>query len=333
MDIYGLADNETLEHNHVRPNHSFYDYNSFETFDEFIEFEENAAAYNEEIARIIFNVYQIIVYIIGLIGNLFVIQAILRKSHLQTPIYIFLMNLALADIYTSTSILIHHFGVNAFRDWLQLEYTCSLLFYFPYIGEYSVISFLLIITSIAFMRKIDIKSPRAVNATVWIAATIVSLPYLQLFTQKQFGSEKFFYCGLSEIGSTFGFLATNHFEQAKSLFHPVFTLVYVLYHKTSKGTFFERSTRNDFLVKIVVAQITLKAPSTIGYAVHSYLDVSFANPMWIFAPIMFYLSTMSYRPILYVTCNEDFKREFKNLFGSSGNVTYESFQLHESDEV
>ncbi|XP_063158412.1 olfactory receptor 14A16-like [Candoia aspera] len=121
----------------------------------------------------------LILYLITLTGNFLIISAVVFDSHLHTPMYFFLMNLALQNI-GSVSVIVPKSIINSFMNIQQISYpecvTQVLLFLFFVDSDISLLTvmaydrYVAICNPLHYDMKINRKGCTQMVGSVWIAS-------------------------------------------------------------------------------------------------------------------------------------------------------------------
>ncbi|XP_078507006.1 olfactory receptor 1G1-like [Lissotriton helveticus] len=132
-----------------------------------------------------------IVYVMTLIGNLLIMSIVFSRSHLHTPMYFFLINVAFIDI-TCISLTFPHMLAHFFQTGTLISLTkCLLQIYFFIL---LLVTEFLILTVMAYDRYVAICHPlhymSIVNKNMciqlasgsWLCGTLIPVPYAVLFS-------------------------------------------------------------------------------------------------------------------------------------------------------
>uniref|UniRef100_A0A915D2B0 G-protein coupled receptors family 1 profile domain-containing protein n=1 Tax=Ditylenchus dipsaci TaxID=166011 RepID=A0A915D2B0_9BILA len=153
---------------------------------------------NSPQAMSIFAFIYLNIFVLGLVGNLFIICLTYRHRHLQTVQNIFILNLAISDVIVCLLSLPFTPVTNVYKNWLFGKPICHLL---PMVQAVSVFVSTFSLSAIAIDRYNLVVRPyahpiRVQGATVlaiisWVLSVVVSLPYAYYMILEQYPG----YCG------------------------------------------------------------------------------------------------------------------------------------------
>ncbi|XP_063284196.1 olfactory receptor 8H1-like [Pelobates fuscus] len=119
------------------------------------DFQILAFSTNEEIQPILF-VFFFFIYLIGLLGNVIIITVTCADAHLHTPMYFFLCNLSLIDIFYTTTTLPKLLDILLTGNQLISFVECfTQMFFFTFVGSIEVV----LLSSMAYDRYVAICNP------------------------------------------------------------------------------------------------------------------------------------------------------------------------------
>ncbi|CEF68501.1 Prolactin-releasing peptide receptor [Strongyloides ratti] len=140
---------------------------------------------NHLLAIIIIAIYYTIIFILGLIGNLYIIILTLKHKSLQSVQNIFILNLAISDIFLCLmSIPITPF-VNIYKEWIFGSPACRISGSIQGIGIFISTYSLCAIAIDRYYRLVE--SPKTsltkiqaifATLTIWIISFIITFPYI-----------------------------------------------------------------------------------------------------------------------------------------------------------
>ncbi|XP_031618626.1 neuropeptide SIFamide receptor-like [Contarinia nasturtii] len=141
----------------------------------------------------VYCVAYVIVFIVGLIGNSFVIAVVLRSPRMRTVTNYFIVNLAVADILVIVFCLPATLMSNIFVPWILGNIMCKVV---PYIQGVSVAASVYSLCAVSIDRFLAIwwplkmqlskKRARIMIGCIWIIALITTVPWA-LFFQLEWG--------------------------------------------------------------------------------------------------------------------------------------------------
>ncbi|XP_078510235.1 olfactory receptor 1G1-like [Lissotriton helveticus] len=152
-----------------------------------------------------------IIYVMTLIGNLLIMSIVYSSSHLHTPMYLFLINVAFIDI-TNISVTYPHMLIHFFQTGTLISLTRCLLQIYFFI--FLVVAEFLILTVMAYDRYVAICYPLHYTSIVnknmciqlatgsWLCGTLVPLPYAVLLSGLSYCQShtiNHFYCDFTAL--------------------------------------------------------------------------------------------------------------------------------------
>ncbi|XP_041370960.1 cholecystokinin receptor type A-like [Gigantopelta aegis] len=139
-------------------------------------------------------IFNCVVFVVGIIGNVLVIQAVLRLKVMRTRMNYFLMSLSVADLLVLTvcqpSAMMEFYGK---ERWLIGEAMCKIV---PFLENASLHSSILTLLTIGFERYCAICYPfrkqrdghlnktRTSIAAIWVVSYVLSLPFIFMTLQE-----------------------------------------------------------------------------------------------------------------------------------------------------
>ena len=271
----------------------------------------------------------IVIAIVSTAVNIFIIQAILRKRQLRTPINIFLLNVAVLDIYDVNVFLFD--DVFALYIWKVLlkTYSCKIWHFQFSIGQFGLLLFLSSITAALFVKKIRLKTTVVISVAIYIVATALSFSYSQLFENVTLRN-KIYSCFRNSEDKFDNFV----FLFCETICHWLLIFVLLLsllIHKKVRRSFFPRSDTNDMLLKMIAIELIFETPFKIAHYLKVFFNWYSNYDLIYYTPGFIFYFAFVYRPFLYVYYDKDFRREFRNLLQLTSSVV--EFQGLENDDT
>ncbi|XP_058148432.1 olfactory receptor 7A10-like [Dasypus novemcinctus] len=288
---------------------------------------------NTEVQPLLFGMF-LFMYLVTFIGNLLIILAIILDSHLHTPMYFFLTNLSLTDIYfTSTTVPKMLLNIQTGNKIITFE-NCFTQMYFFMLFVHLDNSFL---TAMAYDRFLAICHPLHYTVIMnpwlcgllllasWLLSVLDSLLHDLMVLRLSFCTETempHFFCELNQVvrhacSDTFLNDLVMYFAGGLLGIIP-FTGIFFSYYKivssilrisTAHGKYKAFSTCGSHL-----SVVTLFYGTGLGvYLSSAATQNSRANAI---ASVMYTVVTPMLNPFVYSLRNKDIKQAFKKL----GNI-------------
>lgn len=152
--------------------------------------------------KIVFSVFYIIIFILGIFGNVLVVFVVGRNRQMHTVTNLFIANLALSDVLLCVLAVPFTPLYTFMNGWVFGNTLCHLV---PYAQGVSVYISTLTLTSIAvdrflviiypFHPRMKIKMCMAIIISIWVIALLVTVPYgLYMQLQESLQLRYIFYC-------------------------------------------------------------------------------------------------------------------------------------------
>ncbi|XP_035714725.1 neuropeptide SIFamide receptor isoform X1 [Folsomia candida] len=129
-----------------------------------------------------------IVFLIGIVGNSFVVAVVLRSPRMRTPTNFFIMNLALADLIVVIFGLPVTLLANIYSAWILGQWICKIVPYLQGVSVSASIDTLIAIACERFLAicypmkcQISSRSCRILIIIIWTWSFIVTLPWAIFF--------------------------------------------------------------------------------------------------------------------------------------------------------
>ncbi|XP_058148510.2 olfactory receptor 7C1-like, partial [Dasypus novemcinctus] len=288
---------------------------------------------NTEVQPLLFGMF-LSMYLVTFIGNLLIILAIILDSHLHTPMYFFLANLSLTDIYfTSTMVPKMLLNIQTGNKIITFENCFTQMYFFMLFVQLDN-SFL---TAMAYDRFLAICHPLHYTVIMnpwlcgllllasWLLSVLDSLLHDLMVLQLSFCTETempHFFCELNQVvrhacSDTFLNDLVMYFAGGLLGIIP-FTGIFFSYYKivssilrisTAHGKYKAFSTCGSHL-----SVVTLFYGTGLGvYLSSAATQNSRANAI---ASVMYTVVTPMLNPFIYSLRNKDIKQAFKKL----GNI-------------
>jgi len=149
--------------------------------------------YYSELYRVISVVINIIIFSVGLIGNILVVLVVIRTRSMWTPTNCYLISLAIADIFvlmfaTLPAIPETFFQIN---EWPFGRVLCSVLVFVQYLGvnvsswsitAFTVERYIAICHPLKSQRMCTVERAKRIIAGIWVFGIVYCLPWLGLTT-------------------------------------------------------------------------------------------------------------------------------------------------------
>ncbi|XP_008591022.1 PREDICTED: olfactory receptor 7A10-like [Galeopterus variegatus] len=272
-------------------------------------------------------------YLVTVLGNLFIILAIISDSHLHMPMYIFLCNLSFSDIcFTSTTVPKMLVNIQTKSKFISYAGCITQMYFFILFADLE--NFLL--TVMAYDRFVAIcdplhymviMKPRLYGLLVlvsWILSVLQSLLYSLIVLQLSFCTDveiPHFFCELNQVvhhacSNTFVIDIVMYFIVGLLGGGPLAGILYSYskivssVHKisSSQGKYKAFSTCASHLSVVSLFYGTSLGVYLSSTATHS----SRANSI---ASVMYTVVTPMLNPFIYSLRNKDIKRALKRFFG------------------
>ncbi|XP_050540374.1 neuropeptide SIFamide receptor-like isoform X1 [Daktulosphaira vitifoliae] len=139
------------------------------------------------ITKLVIFVVHIIVFLIGLIGNMMVISVVFRIPRMQNTTNYFIANLAMADIFVTLITLPLHFFFNFDMIENLPTWACKLTSYISCVALTASVYCLIIVSIDRFLviwyplkRLVTYHQVRCVIGTIWLICLVLSIPHALL---------------------------------------------------------------------------------------------------------------------------------------------------------
>ncbi|KAL6444046.1 hypothetical protein ACFW04_001768 [Cataglyphis niger] len=288
--------------------------------------------------QIIFCAFYIIIFVLGIFGNVLVVFVVGRNRQMHTVTNLFIANLALSDVLLCVLAVPFTPLYTFLGGWVFGETLCHLV---PYAQGVSVYISTLTLTSIAvdrflviiypFHPRMKIEICLAIIVSIWVIALVVTLPYMvymQLeepynvtYCEEHWPSEPF-----RKVFSSL----TSIVQFVMPFFVIAFCYVCVSIRlndrarakpgtKTSKREEADRE-RKRRTNRMLIAMVTIFGVSWLPLNIVNVVDdfYSQANE-WSYYKLCFFMShclamsSTCYNPFLYAWLNDNFRKEFKQV--------------------
>nr|ANO39143.1 NPYR-8 [Schmidtea mediterranea] len=287
-----------------------------------------------------------IIFVLGVVGNSFVIFVVMRSRHMRTITNIFISNLALSDIIMCL-IAVPFTPIALFmNNWTLPASLCKVL---PMTMGVSVYVSTLTSTAIAIDRFFIIVHPfipRMKNSlcgfiicVIWIIAILISLPLAVYQTKRNDLQSNTSKC--QEVWPIDSSREVFTFVSFVLQFVLPCSIISVCYFKISKilrerckskvgsgtksirgkeGEIKRKRKTNKMLIAMVTIFVICWIPlNSLWMATDMSMNFKYDLRLQFFFPIGFFIchmiamSSAVYNPFLYAWLNDNFKREFRNL--------------------
>lgn len=289
--------------------------------------------------QIVFYVFYVVIFVLGIFGNVLVVFVVQRNRHMHTVTNFFITNLALSDVLLCVLAVPFTPLYTFMGGWVFGKTLCHLV---PYAQGVSVYISTFTLTSIAadrfqviiypFRPRMKIEMCVAIIIGIWVIALLFTLPY-GLYMQLE---EPYVFCEehwpSEPLRKTFSLLTTI-LQFVVPFF--VITFCYVCVSmklkdrarakpgsKTSKREEAdrERKRRTNWML---IAMVFIFGMSWLPLNIVNVVDDFFSSANdWSYYRLCFFMShclamsSTCYNPFLYAWLNENFRKEFKQV-GSS----------------
>ncbi|XP_039285115.1 neuropeptide SIFamide receptor [Nilaparvata lugens] len=145
---------------------------------------------------VVFCAAYLIVFVVGLVGNVFVIAVVYRSPRMRTVTNFFIVNLAIADILVVVFCLPATLLSNIFVPWILGWWMCKTV---PYVQGVSVAASVFSLIAVSIDRFLAIWYPlkcqittrraRTIIAVIWLVAATTTLPWALFFDVVIFSEE------------------------------------------------------------------------------------------------------------------------------------------------
>lgn len=288
--------------------------------------------------QIVFCAFYIIIFVLGIFGNVLVVFVVGRNRQMHTVTNLFIANLALSDVLLCVLAVPFTPLYTFLGGWVFGETLCHLV---PYAQGVSVYISTLTLTSIAvdrflviiypFHPRMKIEVCLAIIVSIWVIALVVTSPYMvymQLeepynitYCEEHWPSEPF-----RKVFSSL----TSIVQFVMPFFVIAFCYVCVSIRlndrarakpgtKTSKREEADRE-RKRRTNRMLIAMVTIFGVSWLPLNIVNVVDdfYSQANE-WSYYKLCFFMShclamsSTCYNPFLYAWLNDNFRKEFKQV--------------------
>ncbi|XP_020291919.1 prolactin-releasing peptide receptor-like [Pseudomyrmex gracilis] len=298
--------------------------------------------------QIVFCMFYVIIFVLGIFGNVLVVFVVQRNRHMHTVTNFFITNLALSDVLLCVLAVPFTPLYTFMGGWVFGKTLCHLV---PYAQGVSVYISTFTLTSIAadrfqviiypFRPRMKIEMCMAIIIGIWVIALLFTLPY-GLYMQLE---EPYVFCEehwpSEPLRKTFSLLTTI-LQFVVPFF--VITFCYVCVSmklkdrarakpgsKTSKREEAdrERKRRTNWML---IAMVFIFGMSWLPLNIVNVVDDFFSSANdWSYYRLCFFMShclamsSTCYNPFLYAWLNENFRKEFKQVLpcfsrGSNRNI-------------
>ncbi|XP_035210632.1 prolactin-releasing peptide receptor-like [Stegodyphus dumicola] len=285
--------------------------------------------------KAIFYALYIIIFFLGICGNVLVCYVVFRNKSMQTVTNFFITNLALSDILLCTFAVPFTPLYMFLRQWVFGEILCHLV---PYAQGVSVYISAFTLMSIAidrffviiypFKPRLQVKYCYLIIILVWLLAGLLTLPY-GIFMDL-IPTEKGLYCDevwpYESSRKAFGF-STSILQFVIPFFIITFCYMKVCIKlknraRTKPGTKSvkkeemerERTRRTN---RMLITMVVIFGASWLPINIYNLIiDFYIPAASWTFLNVIFFLShaaamsSTCYNPFLYAWLNENFRKEF-----------------------
>lgn len=295
---------------------------------------------HNRVVQSIFCALYVVIFILGVFGNVLVCYVVFRNKAMQTVTNLFITNLALSDILLCILAVPFTPLYTFLRGWVFGTVLCHLV---PYAQGCSVYISTLTLTSIAIDRffviiypfhpRMRITTCILIIVSIWIFSLLVTLPYgLYMIVQRANSSENSkFYCEEDwpdeSYRKLFGSL-TSTLQFILPFFIISFCYVCVSIRlndraktkpgaKTTKKEEIDRE-RKKRTNRMLIAMVSVFGISWLPLnSVNMVNDFYINTDDWKYYNFLFFvahsiaMSSTCYNPFLYAWLNDNFRKEFK----------------------
>ncbi|XP_071516608.1 neuropeptide SIFamide receptor-like [Panulirus ornatus] len=138
----------------------------------------------------------VVVFILGVVGNCFVIAVVFRTPRMRTPTNYFIVNLAMADVLVIVFCLPATLLANIYYPWMLGWVMCKAVAYVQGVSVSASVNSLVAVSldrflAIWFPLKLQITTARAraIIVLIWIMAVVSAVPYYVYFETQVFDPE------------------------------------------------------------------------------------------------------------------------------------------------
>lgn len=253
--------------------------------------------------------------LIGIACNVFIFDATLRKRKIKTPVYAFIVNLALTDIFLAFLLGCEYILHKNHNEVLQYFYICNFLRFFISSTEMSQFFTLTAIIVSLFTEQPQKNKWRKVMMimcllTWWYIAANLAFP--KAYYSEEIAIDNKFICIIDYTSSIARFtLIVDVLTSTECLL--VFLFIGFVVHKVKKGSVYHHSSLNFMMVVMILIQVALVSP-IIASQIARLLAVDFRTNLYLtyISHVIFFLR-VTYRPVLYVCMNEDYRQKLRKL--------------------
>lgn len=261
----------------------------------------------------LFNIISVIVFIIGICGNIFVCVVVTKRPAMHTSTNMLLVNLAIADIVCSTVVIAEPFYA-VFGEYFMTSTSCRVATFLIWNSE-TFLSIAIVLTFFiySFYEKMSCRNCLKIIICVWaftsafgaIVASRSDLTKISDFDRS--------YC-LNNIETRF-FIVNYSIIIIFSIIGPA---ACTILHKILKHKFLKDTSTHRMLLIMIGVNVLSWIPTVISHLI--MIDYELMTKLLIFVQFYSWLLVF-YKPILYITCDKDFNAEFRKLMPNCFNTT------------
>lgn len=279
--------------------------------------------------------FYIVVGTFGCFSNGFIFVATLTKRKIKTPVYAFIVNLALSDVFLAfllAAIFTLHLS---FSFVLRYFYICKIFEYCITVTQYCQF-----FTLTAIIVSLFTKQPQR---RMWGKVSIVMCLLAWWYIGAHFGFTKAYYTEVWEIGNEFRCeidyssyiarftLISDAVTVPTNLLVPL--AIGMVVHKIRTGDFYNASELNSMFIVMVLIQALLALP-VASVKLLRLLKVKQPTDLLLnYLPEMICFLSFAYRPVLYVFMNEDLREKFKNLLSLKVSQPAKAYEAASQEEI
>ncbi|KAH7636478.1 thyrotropin-releasing hormone receptor-like [Dermatophagoides farinae] len=283
--------------------------------------------------QMIGTIFQGIIFIVGVLGNVMVVIVVLRSRSMRTPTNCYLVSLAIADtmvlLASVPNEIISYYLLG--DRWIWGPFGCALFIFLQYLGinasslsiaAFTVERYIAICHPMLAHKLCTVRRAKRIIMYVWMFATTYCAPWL--FLTK---TERINYLWINKEIYTCKFKLNREFYKGYYLtdivlFYILPLLISCILYALIARILYHMSMCMDFTYKIYVVKmlavvVAVFATLWLPYrALVVYNSFSFPPYMelWylMFAKTMIFVNS-AINPIIYSACSMKFRREFKRM--------------------
>lgn len=274
-----------------------------------------------------------VVGVIGFFSNVFIFDATLRKRKIKTPVYAFIVNLALTDCILAFLLCVNFLLHLNYGEVLHYFHICKILSF-----TISTTEFNQFFTLTAIIVTLFTKQPQR---RMWARLTMVMCLLAWWYIAAHFafpkayysevkGYDKLSYCAIDYSTPIADFtLYVDALTTTGSLL--VFLFIGFLVHKIKN--IYQHDSLNRMLLVMVLIEVVLELPIITNNILRLW-NVDFrTNLLLIYLPHMIFFLRVTYRPVLYILMDEDYRKKLKNLLSIKISAPVKAYQAANQEEI